>query len=240
VSHQPISDVPVDLDARELPDYRPISGLAFVALLAGLASAAALAHPILWCLPLLGLVVSLVALRRLAAAERPMVGRRAAVGGLALSLVFGVAAPTRFFSRQFWLQARAEHVAEQWFDDLRTGQIGQAYELLRHVGSSSHPPPKPHDDAAAAAAEEAKTELQLFAERQPIARLLTLGNQAQPQCLDAEVLPDALGLETVLLLYHVRFPGEDALHPLGVQFNVQRRLEPGGERWLITSVTPSR
>jgi hypothetical protein len=131
-------------------------------------------------------------------------------------------------------------LALQWFDDLRAGRIQAAYDLMLHTGGSSHPPPKSHDAALAAAAEEVKTELQNFSERQPIAKLLTLGEQAQPQHLGANILHDELGRDTVLLDYFIQFPGADVLHPLVVRFQIERRHEPAGERWLIGSVTGSR
>ncbi len=240
MSNRQFSDVPLNSEAGELPDYRPISSLALVALLAGLASALAMVHPELWCLPIVGVVIAALALRNLALAERPMVGRKAALAGLALSLLFGAAAPARFFSQQFWLASRADHLAQQWFAELGAGRIQAAYDLMLHTGGPSHPPPKSHDAALAAAAEEIKTELQLFSERQPIAKLLALGAQAQPERLAADVLHDELGRDTVVLFYVVRFPGADVLHPLAVQMQVERRHEPGGERWLIGSVTGSR
>jgi hypothetical protein len=74
--------VPVHRDALpEHPDpdlaaYRPVSGWGIAALVVGLASAAALAHPLLWCVPLLGLGLSIVALRRIERSQVKVLGRK--------------------------------------------------------------------------------------------------------------------------------------------------------------------
>ena len=75
----------------DLAEYRPVSGWGVAALLVGLVSAAASAHPLLWCLPLAGVVVSLIALRRIARSEIKLLGRKAALIGLAFSLIYGIA-----------------------------------------------------------------------------------------------------------------------------------------------------
>ena len=90
---------------RGVAEYRPISGWALAALFIGLVSFVALFHPLLWSVPMAGVVVSLIALLRISHADVPLVGRKAALIGLAFSLLYGVAAPARVASRDYWLRA---------------------------------------------------------------------------------------------------------------------------------------
>ena len=81
--------------ASELPDYHPVSGLAVAGLMLGLLSAIALIDPIGWLLPPVGILLSAVALWRIARSSPAMVGRKAALVGLSLSVLLGAAAISR-------------------------------------------------------------------------------------------------------------------------------------------------
>ena len=72
----------------EMADYRPVSGIGIAALLIGLAAPLALVHPMLWCVPAIGAGVAIVALVRIRRSEIPLIGRKAAILGLVLSLLF--------------------------------------------------------------------------------------------------------------------------------------------------------
>src|SRR5689334_5841351 len=98
----------------DLIEYRPVSGWCVAAVLLGLASILALIHPLLWSVPLAGVCVSLLALRRLDRSETKLLGRKAALVGLAFSLIYGVAAPVRVVARDRWLRTRAERLGDEF------------------------------------------------------------------------------------------------------------------------------
>src|SRR5262245_4816609 len=87
--------------------YRADSRLAVLALLLGIASAAAMVGPVLWFVPIAAAITALVAMRRIRSSE-DLVGWNVAFLGLLLALLFGIAAPARTMSRQYWLASRAE------------------------------------------------------------------------------------------------------------------------------------
>jgi hypothetical protein len=119
-SSQPaFTDSSVD---AEVAQYRPFCGLAVVAAALGLLSALALWAPLFWFLPVLGVVLAAVALRRIAAADPPPVGRTAALLGLGLSLVFAAAATTDFYSYRWMLRREARQFGLLWFGYL-TGEF---------------------------------------------------------------------------------------------------------------------
>ena len=71
---------------EEEPAISNISALSVVSLLLGLAAPLSLAAPLLWAIPLFGAAVAIVTMRRIASSDGTLIGRRAAVIGLALSV----------------------------------------------------------------------------------------------------------------------------------------------------------
>ena len=110
---------------------------------------------------MVGVVVSLVALRRIGRAEVPLLGRKAALVGLALSLLYGIAAPTRVISREYWLTARAERLANKFLDLIRSKKTADAYALMRQ--SLEKKPLKPAHGSSEAAQPEPKSLREQFA-----------------------------------------------------------------------------
>ncbi len=81
----------VDPDA-DIVEYRALCVLAVAALILGLASPLAVVDPLLWTVPICGTIVSAAALWRIAR-NSSLTGRRLALAGLWLSVVFAVAGP---------------------------------------------------------------------------------------------------------------------------------------------------
>ena len=123
----------VQLDQQEdngqLSNYRPLSGLAVIAVVLGLASALAILSPALWILPLVGLVASVIALRRIALSDPPMVGRKAALAGLLLSVFWGVSGATTHLSQRWITRSQAQQVAHAWFQYMLQGHTPRAHQL---------------------------------------------------------------------------------------------------------------
>src|SRR5262249_44099829 len=79
------------------PTTSEIGALAIVALLLGIAAPLSLAAPLLWAIPLFGIAVAALALVRITASEGALIGRRAAVIGLAVSVASLCAAASHSF-----------------------------------------------------------------------------------------------------------------------------------------------
>lgn len=123
---RPPTSAPVE---GELDQYRSLSPHALVGLVLGLLSGLALLDPIAWVLPVLGLVVSLVALRRIRRDEAGLAGRGLARAGLVLSLLLAVAAPTDWFLYRYLVGREAVRFAGYWFELLGEGQVHKAFLL---------------------------------------------------------------------------------------------------------------
>src|SRR4051794_40807962 len=78
-------------DTDEAIQYRSVSALALVSLVFGLLSPLSFGMPLLIVIPLFGIGVSIVALRRIAASEGALTGSWAAIVGLFLCIAFALA-----------------------------------------------------------------------------------------------------------------------------------------------------
>jgi hypothetical protein len=113
----------------DVQQYRPVSGWAVAALLLGLLSPLAFVGAIFWLLPVLGVAVSVLALRQFSMPDNVSTGRSAALVGLALGLVFGTAAPAAQWSETWLLKREARSLGEAWFAHLAAGQPAKAAQL---------------------------------------------------------------------------------------------------------------
>jgi hypothetical protein len=113
---------------EESPEYSSLSALAIAGLLFGLASPLCLITGVLFVMPLVGMVLSIFALVRIAASGGTLAGRSAAVVGLALSIVFGVAQLSRGAITRYWRTSEAQVFASDWLRVLASGNIEEAFQ----------------------------------------------------------------------------------------------------------------
>ena len=96
-----------DAADEEVARYRAVSSLALAGLLVGLLSPLAMFTEALWFVPLAALVLSGLALRRIAVRAPDLVGRPAALAGLLLGVAFLVAAPVDDLVYRYYLRQQA-------------------------------------------------------------------------------------------------------------------------------------
>jgi len=128
------SDHSGDIRQDELTQYRPISPLAVIALLVGLVSGLAIFHNLLWLVPVIGIVLSAVALKHTAPPDAIVSGRTAAIIGLAFSVLFGAMAVTTTFVEKRIVDKHAVEFASNWMNIARSGNLPQAAEWMRAPG----------------------------------------------------------------------------------------------------------
>ena len=103
-------------------EYRPISTLAVLALVAGCFSVLALMSQILWVIPILAAGLSIAAVGDTAIGKSHKVGRGIALIGLALSVGFGVQSFS-VFSVNAWIDhSRARETVLRWHQAIRAGE----------------------------------------------------------------------------------------------------------------------
>ena len=103
-------------------EYRPISTLAVLALVAGCFSVLALTNQILWVIPILSGGLSVAAISDTSIRKSHKVGRGIALIGLALSVGFGVQSFS-VFSVNAWIDhSRARETVMRWHQAIRAGE----------------------------------------------------------------------------------------------------------------------
>jgi hypothetical protein len=127
----PDESSPARFDAadREVASYRSVSSQAVAGLLAGLLSPLAMFASAFWLVPLAAVVLSGLALRRMATRRPDLVGRPAAVAGLMLGAVFLVAAPVDDMVYRSFIRRQAREFAAIWFDAVQNKEVYRSHYL---------------------------------------------------------------------------------------------------------------
>ncbi len=161
-------------DPAQTTEYRTLSVLAIISLIMGLAAPLAIAAPFLLAIPLLGILVSLIALRRIAVSDGVLAGGWAATIGLALCIASAILPISHDMIQRAIRVHQAEAFGRDWVGLVTSGNLKQAFGLTIDAGRAQPPaepnaPPKPapYDDflnqpaikALHAAGENAKIEV---------------------------------------------------------------------------------
>ncbi len=131
-------------DPEQASGYRTLSVLAIISLIFGLASPLSLGGPLLKAIPLFGIAVSLLALRRIAISGGVLAGRWAALAGLMLCVAFAVIPFSRDVVERSIRTHQAEEFGRRWIDLLASGKLEQAFHL---TVDGTRPAPKPEPGA---------------------------------------------------------------------------------------------
>lgn len=216
-----------------LPEYRAVSGLAVGGLLLGLASVLAFVHPTLWAMPVVAVIVCGLALRRLASEGSTLVGRRAALIGLAVALICGISSPIQYFSFRYQMRADAIRAAREWFTALREDRPWAAHQLtVSPEGRWSL------DDAGLVGKYTADPDrLKSYAKNDTIRLLLTLGKHCHVRHYENIGVVTTMGGQNVLDIYAVTVEYEGRRITFFIRIGLFRtyNLATGKWEWRIST-----
>jgi hypothetical protein len=136
-------------DVEYVASYKSLSVLAIFCLLIGLLSPLCLVWSGFLALPLVGIVLSLLAIWRIAASEGRLAGRGAAIVGLALSVAFGTMAFSHQSLTRHWRSNQAEEFGREWLALLTANDTNAAFKAT-YEGNRTLPPPEPGTPAPTA------------------------------------------------------------------------------------------
>ncbi len=222
-----------DPQDAEVADYRAVSALAVVGLIAGLLAPVAWGHPLLLVVPLVGASLCGLALWRIAGNAPALIGRKAALVGLSLSVLCGVAAPVDRLTYWHMLDAEAEQFARHWFEFLRHHQPEKALQLENYPDSRL-----PLDDGLAdlyAADPQWRETLDQFLARPEVRALLRLGDKAEVRYYDTELRGRMRGVERIEQVYAVTYNDAGRKTSFFIRLALQRetvRDKPGAYWWV--------
>lgn len=172
-----MSAQPPDPQDTEVAHYRAVSASAVVCLVLGSLSVAALLDPLFWTLPLAGIVLGVFSLWRIARHAPALIGRKAALAGLLLSVGFAAAAATDWYAYRALLCREARGFSLLWFEFLRTGQPERAHQLT--LAAEFRRPPGEKLAAFYRAGSHWRGELDKYLAQPPVRTLLDLGRRAE-------------------------------------------------------------
>lgn len=118
-----------DSQDAEMAEYRPLAAQAVLALIFGLLAPLAMIDVMLWGVPVLGVLFGWWALRRIRKNAPAMTGRKIALAGLALSLLFLVAAPSDWLAYRSIIRDEARQFSALWFKYLNQEEPQKAHQL---------------------------------------------------------------------------------------------------------------
>jgi hypothetical protein len=224
-------------DVESLGEYRTLSVLALVSLVIGIASPLCFVAPLARAIPLAGIAIALVALRRIAVSGGILAGRWAAITGLALSVASLLAVISHAQVQRHLLVRQAEEAGRNWLSILQSGDTQRAFRLTS-VGAQPAPP---QSDLGPPGAKHPYEE---FIANPVVRRLTELGAGGRIQ-LDETYSYNALGSGRDWVgqrfVVHPGTPkpdeAEPSSEPLHVDLRLQRDRLPGegSPRWLVVS-----
>ncbi|HEV3004933.1 MAG TPA: hypothetical protein VGX78_10755 [Pirellulales bacterium] len=218
----------------EFGRYRAVSALAVTGVLLGLFSILAYIHPLLWLVPLVAIIVNVVALRRIAEASPALIGRKAALVGLALSLIFAIAVPIQRAIHRRELRAESLKIAEEWFNGFRDNHPEIAHRLSRYPTSAATRAQSPLKQfSSGMMSQEA---LRKFVHDSPNELLLKLGKRARVRLLAHEVVWAEQAMEGVRDFYVVTVGNgpETVSFLISLGTTRSKDLATGDWQWQVT------
>jgi hypothetical protein len=129
-------------DPEQTTEYRTLSVLAIISLVIGLAAPLAIFAPFLLSIPLFGIAISLVALRRIAVSEGLLAGRGAATIGLVLCIASAVMPISHDMIQRTLRVNQAEKFGRDWVALVTSGNTKEAFRLTVD-GTRPLPPAEP-------------------------------------------------------------------------------------------------
>jgi hypothetical protein len=219
LDHAPRLSLPEAEEAQAV-GYQAVSGLAVLGLLFGLLSPLALLAPAFWLAPLVGIALGLMALARIAQEAPALIGRKAALAGLLLSVVFAAAAPTQWFTYRWLVRREAGVFAMAWFDMLRQREPHKAHQLTDYPTSR-----RPLDDSLW----DYYTndwplcqEIRGYVEQPLVRTLLALGNRAEARLYQTENQAIGGDGDLVRQVYAVTYQEQGAKKTFFVRMDLER------------------
>jgi hypothetical protein len=221
-----------ELEGAELPDYRPLCVPAMVGCALGALSFLALLHPVMWFWPLIAAGVNIYALIVLAQSDR-MIGQRAALWGLFLSLLFGIGAPMRTVVYQWFQQREAREFGDEWLQTLSEGNVYKAHQMTMMPGER-----KPIDEKLPALYEQSadlQTSLDTYLKTPVIATLRALGPRATIRHYQTESVATDARSDLVENAYAVTYDEAGRKKTFFIKLTLWRNLnkESGPRLWRL-------
>jgi len=222
-------------DTAEFGESRSPHPLAVATLVLGLLSFLALFSTMFWIVPLVTLIFGVIALWSLAASSE-RIGRRAALCGMTLALLFGAWAPCRYFSRNAWLVGQARAYADDWLELVRQKKLQEAHQL--HGRGNQRAAEGTSLEEFYRNDSQGEGDYQMFFAREPLSTFVELPGPVQVEFKKIDLLLSYQGSDSVVLCYDVMYDrdGRQAVLPMRVVLKREPEFETGDFQWFVEGV----
>jgi len=225
------SDLPSEHpEADSVAEYPPVSRLAVLSLVLAILACGAVFSPLMVCFAVAAALVAIAALRSIARAQRPQLGRKAAVAALLLGVLFGVWGTTWRLVREQMVSAQAQQQADTWLQLVRTGRLQEAHQL--HLAHESRQAPGADLGEHYKNDREARDDFESFFRGEPLRQIVAAGERGSLRFLQREnVLNDSYSGQTtdlVTLRYELNSSEKDQAEALVFLVTIARKVASGG------------
>jgi len=227
-------------EESEVIEYQAVSGLAVGSFLAGLLSPGAVLWPLLWIAPPLGILLGVLALKRIADQPSELTGKRLALVGLALSVFFAAMVPTERLVYRQALARQAREFATIWFDCLRNDEPIKAYQLS--LDPRHRLPMARLVDEADVADSDARANLEEYVQDRTVRCLLALGDKARARHYATEQQEHFTDGEIVITVYAVTYQEGGRDKTFFIRLALRRYELPDGKSsdWQVAAASRAR
>jgi hypothetical protein len=218
-------------DVEHVASYQSLSILAIFSLIVGLLSPLCLLWSGFLALPLVGIVLSLLAIRRIATSDGQLAGRGAAIAGLSLCVAFGVMSFSHQSITRYLRSNQAEEFGREWLALIAANDTNRAFKAT-YDGNRPLPPPEPGAPAPTT------TPYEDFLSSTLIKKILAAGKDAKIQFADTlEFTWQAQSSFLVKQRFNVTPQTGDADSRVAIDLTMHRARYRGEAipRWLVTS-----
>jgi len=225
-------------DEAALVEYKALSLWAVVSLVLGAFSFLAVFHPLVWIVPLSAVGSAVCSLRSVGRRDAGVTGRRLALAGLALGVLFGTAAPARQITRNWIISSRARAFTTAWLRLVLAGEREAAFEWTLPQ-SSRQLPGTPLAEYYEDNTDEGEG-LQEFFGESPTAVIAAAGPRASLEFeKTVEIVPDGARGEYVVQVFSVRYRQDGRLKQQRARIVVRRSIHAvtRGQGWRVQLVT---
>jgi len=239
-------------EAPIMADYRPFSRMAMAALPLALCSLLAVISPLLWVVPIIAVIVSVLAIRATCYGERKPLGRIPAMLALLFSLFVLGFAPAEYITSRSNMCAQAEQYGREWLELVRSGKLPEAYQLHLMYYDRVAPetdlekyyePNFPEGGSQLRkqiSVNDPYGEMKDFFMPRPLKELVAAGQKGHYELKSSAVVPDEseFPFTIVELQYRFTYPDNGAEISLPLHIKMKRSLLPTGRKhWNVESAT---
>ncbi len=220
-------------DYEQASDYRSLSVLAILSLVAGCIAPVAYIAPFLLVFPLVGIALALLALRQIAVSDGLLAGRWAAIIGLVLSIASVVLPFSHYLALRTMRMNEAQAFGRRWVELVTAGKMEEAFQLTID-STRPNAPPEP-------GAPPTPAPYQLFIDLPIIKELKSAGAGANIEVRETlEYKPENYRVMTIRQLYRVTAAAGAPSQPIDVVLTIVRGVLPRDNmsRWMISRYEP--